>query len=110
MAPIPTASLKAMKTQAQDHGVQVPENVARRSFLGTACAGIAATGLGAALAACGEAPADSKPAKAAGEPHAAATAAEGDTKARYDVPPGQLDDYYIISSGGHSGEVRIFGL
>jgi nitrous-oxide reductase len=101
-----------MKTREQDRAVHVPESVARRSFLGTACAGIAATGLGAALAACGEAPADSKSAqaKAAGEHQAAAPAAAIDAKTRYEVPPGQLDDYYIISSGGHSGEVRIFGL
>lgn len=74
-------------------------NPGRRKFLGTtALAGLAGGGLG--LAACSrriEAPA------AAG-----ATAADA-AHARYEVPPGKLDDYYILSSGGHSGEVRIYG-
>jgi len=32
------------------------------------------------------------------------------THGKYDVPPGELDEYYSFSSGGHSGDVRIYGL
>ena len=89
-----------------------PESTGRRTFLGTAVAGIAGAGLTAALVSCGEAPKEGKgeAAKAVAGAPAAPVAAAGEAKARYEVPPGQLDDYYIISSGGHSGEVRIFGL
>lgn len=88
-----------------------PESASRRSFLGTAAAGIAGTGLTAALAACGETgPGSEKTAQPGTAPPKAAAPARLEAKTRYEVPPGQLDDYYIISSGGHSGEVRIFGL
>jgi nitrous-oxide reductase len=77
----------------------------RRKFLGTtAMAGLAGTGAALGLTACGASqPAGDK--AAAGLAPAAAPAEHG----AYDVPPGKLDSYYIISSGGHSGEVRIYG-
>ena len=41
---------------------------------------------------------------------AASTAKDGAAHGKFEIPPGQLDEYYIFSSGGHSGEARIFGL
>lgn len=74
----------------------------RRKFLNTAgAAGIAGVGLG--LAGCNKAeqapatPTNGKPAAAAGHGKGV-------------VAPGQLDEYYMFSSGGHSGEARIYGV
>ncbi len=78
-----------------------PQSSARRGFLGTALAGLAGAGVAGALNGCTQ-PADKGVAKT-GEAAAAA-------QSKFEVPPGQLDDYYILSSGGHSGEMRILGL
>lgn len=75
----------------------------RRQLLGTSVA-VAAGGLapramigaGAGLAA----------AAAAGPALAQGAAGEQD----WIVHPGELDEYYVLTSGGHSGEVRIVGL
>ena len=79
---------------------ETPESTSRRKFLGAAAlTGLTGAGLATGLAALG-----SGEAKAEKEE-------EGEREAdKFEVPPGQLDDYYIFSSGGHSGEVRIYGL
>ncbi|MCL2657527.1 MAG: TAT-dependent nitrous-oxide reductase [Betaproteobacteria bacterium] len=81
----------------------------RRAFLGkSALAGLAGAGMSLGLTACKEnAPPKTEPAASAPAPVAAAPAA---SHGKFEVPPGQLDDYYSISSGGHSGEVRIYGV
>lgn len=84
----------------------IEENVpARRKFLETtALAGLASAGLGLGLGGCSPSGSQSKGAQGGAGSHANAVA-----PGRHEVPPGKLDDYYIISSGGHSGEVRIYG-
>ena len=83
---------------------EAPLDNGRRKFLNTAgAAGIAGVGLG--LAGCNKAeqaptpaaPAPAKPVAAAGH-------------AKVEIAPGQLDEYYLMSSGGHSGEMRIIGV
>lgn len=74
-----------------------PQGASRRALLGTA----ALAGLAGATV----------PLTGALSPHSANAAAAGQNLQPKDfVPPGQLDDYYGIWSGGQSGEVRIMGI
>ncbi|MBB5018493.1 nitrous-oxide reductase [Chitinivorax tropicus] len=84
-----------------------PADPSRRSFLGkSALAGLAGAGVTMGLTACQD--------KQSTTPAQTPANAQGDAKSaphgKFDVPPGQLDEYYILSSGGHSGDVRIYGL
>ena len=76
------------------------EPMSRRKFLGTAAfVGLSGAGLSVGLASCNKEDAR-KPAGVHGEKPG---------QLSFEVPPGQLDEYYGMYSGGHSGEVRVIG-
>ncbi len=81
----------------------LPKLEQRRNFLGkSALLGLSGAGLALGLAGCKE-----------GTPSAASASASASAVAHsggYEVPPGQLDEYYAFTSGGHSGEGRILGV
>ena len=84
----------------------------RRKFLSTtALVGLAGAGLSVGLSSCKEgekaiAPATVGKVGSEAPNNAAANVRYGE----FEVAPGQLDDYYEFSSGGHSGEVRVYAL
>ena len=81
-----------------------PAGLGRRSFINTA----ALVGLTAGVAACTE-----KPGSAAtpGAPAPAAPAsAHASAGAATHLKPGELDTYYGLWSGGHTGDMRVLGL
>ncbi|MEO7031423.1 MAG: TAT-dependent nitrous-oxide reductase [Herbaspirillum sp.] len=82
-----------------------PQLADRRNFLGrTALLGLAGAGVSLGLSGCKE---EGQVAKTGG---AVATAQKTTGHDGYDVPPGQLDEYYAFISAGHGGEMRILGL
>jgi nitrous-oxide reductase len=80
----------------------VLDDSGRRKFLNTATfAGLAGMSLG--IGGC----------KSDDKPGGATPATDADAAidySKYQVHPGQLDEYYAFSSGGHSGEVRVYAL
>ncbi|MDP2265035.1 MAG: TAT-dependent nitrous-oxide reductase [Thiobacillus sp.] len=75
----------------------------RRKFLNTtALVGLSGVGLSVGLSGCNKESAPTAAAPSAG--------AKASGHSPYEVAPGQLDEYYSFCSGGHSGDVRIYGL
>jgi nitrous-oxide reductase len=88
---------------ADETKTETPSDNGRRKFLNTAgIAGLAGAGISLGLAGCNKA--DQAAPATAPTPHA------GPGHAKGEVAPGQLDEYYMLSSGGHSGEARIYGV
>ena len=70
--------------------------LSRRQLLGSTAAAAAAAGaVGAGAITLGS---------------SAMTPALAQARNNHEVKPGELDEYYVFFSGGHSGEVRILGL
>ncbi len=87
-------------TDAEQHGIS------RRTFLGNAALlGLTGAGLTASLVGCKEGSGPQPPASAP-----AKSASPASSGLSYEVKPGQLDEYYGLWSGGHSGEVRVLGV
>ena len=91
-----------MKTeQKNQHDEDLAKGKGRRNFLSrSALLGLTGAGVSLGLAGCKDEVA-TKPAAAAAAPASALG---------HELAPGQLDDYYHFSSGGHSGEARILGI
>ncbi|EEG10356.1 Nitrous-oxide reductase [Pseudogulbenkiania ferrooxidans 2002] len=82
-------------------------DLSRRKFLGTSTMlGLAGIGLSTGLSACKDGGAQAAADSSAG----AATAPAHGAGHNPHKLPGQLDDYYGLWSGGHSGEMRVLGL
>lgn len=89
---------------ATTHDTAPLKDIGRRLFLNRAAtAGLAGAGISIALNGC-KAESSSTPAAPAPQ------VKEVSTHSEYSVPPGQLDTYYMFSSAGHAGDVRVFGL
>ncbi|BEP95819.1 TAT-dependent nitrous-oxide reductase [Acidovorax sp. A79] len=82
---------------------QPAAGMGRRSFINTA----ALVGLTAGVAACTEKPNAATPAAPA---PAASAAGHAGTGANPHLKPGELDTYYGLWSGGHTGDMRVLGL
>ena len=83
-------------------------NKSRRKFLGTtAVATLAGAGMVMGLASCKK---DGELATAGKSAEAGADASHAAASAEFDIQPGKLDTYYVFSSAGHNGEMRIYGL
>ena len=82
-----------------DENQNNPRGLSRRSVLGTTAA-LAAVGTAGVVGGLGLGRSQAQPAPArAASPHA-----------KTEVAPGELDEYYVFSSSGQTGEVRILGL
>jgi nitrous-oxide reductase len=86
----------------------------RRKFLGSAAlAGLAGVGVTAGVVGCKPAPAPEAgaPALPSSKPgDVAAPRSSAGSGGALHPQPGQLDEYYGLWSGGHSGEVRVLGM
>ena len=93
-------------TDKLSHPTRTPEGPGRRRFLSSAAvAGLAGVG----LAACNDNKSAAAPAAAGSAATGDARAAAGSSNAAH-LKPGELDTYYGLWSGGHTGDLRVLGL
>jgi len=82
-----------------------PTVLGRRKFINTA----ALAGLVAGVAGCNDKPSAAAAAPAAAPASAPAPAHDGAANATH-IKPGELDTYYGLWSGGHTGDMRVLGM
>ena len=87
--------------------VQSQPEMRRRGFLNTAAAASLA---GISLAACSDKPSTAPAAKASGAGVAKAGAEATEPGGSIHLKPGELDTYYGLWSGGHTGDMRVLGM
>lgn len=93
-------------TDKPSPSTETPAHSGRRHFLNSA----AVVGLaGVGLAACKDNKSDAVPAAAGTASAGDARAAAGGSNAAH-LKPGELDTYYGLWSGGHTGDMRVLGL
>ena len=98
-----------MKHDETNNTLDAQPNPGRRKFLNTAAfAGLAGAGLSVGLSACKQEQAAAPAAAPAGAP--AAKAAANGSHSNVHLAPGELDTYYGLWSGGHTGDFRVLGL
>lgn len=91
-------------SETEPHGNE-PQDVSRRNFLNqtAAIAGLAGVGLAVGLSGC-------KQEQSNVPANQAAPTDTVHTASNVHMQPGQLDAYYGLWSGGHTGDVRVLGL
>ncbi len=100
-----------MDTREQETNNNHPDlqDESRRKFLGTtAMMTLAGAGAAMGLTACKKEEGATAAAGKAAEAHGDASRAVA--PGEFEIHPGKLDEYYIFSSAGHNGEVRVYGL
>ena len=92
-------------TQDETNSLDTQPDLGRRKFLNTAAlVGLSGAGLSVGLSAC------KKEEAAKGGPPAGAAPAAAAHAATTHLKPGELDAYYGLWSGGHTGDFRVLGL
>ncbi len=95
---------------SQDHtkALDPQPDAGRRKFLNTAAfAGLAGAGLSVGLSACKQ---EQAAAPATAAPAAGPISSAHASSAGVHLKPGELDTYYGLWSGGHTGDMRVLGL